>query len=180
MDTIRANALRDAHRIIRKAFDEQLAWWVYLPIIGVHRIARRYKLLRIGRYLCDQMQELNGGTTFAELASDHTDNEIAAKLEPWTLACAVGAANGTIYGPGQGGMLTLDLWLHCVQRKKWQSLTGVSDARTEKAIRSYVKLHRHQHMNDVLREEEARRGITPSVVLGPGESMTVTASIKKL
>jgi hypothetical protein len=101
-----------------------------------------------------------------------TNEEIIARLEPWVLACAVGAANGSIYGKiGAPGRLNLNLWLLCVNRSDWN--TGVSEAKTEAALRRYVSLHRHQHMNDVLHEEETRRGMKHSVTLGPGESMTI-------
>jgi hypothetical protein len=33
-------------------------------------------------------------------------------------------------------------------------------------------------MNDVLMEEETQRGMKPSVILGPGESMTIKVPIR--
>lgn len=47
-----------AHKIIRDAFDAQLVWWVYIWPFGIHRIRRLDKLLRVGQYLVDQIDEL--------------------------------------------------------------------------------------------------------------------------
>lgn len=97
--------------------------------------------------------------------------EITSKLEPWTLACAVGASNGTIYASGQRGLLNLKTWLRLVNRDGWQHLTGASMGRIDAAIRVYVRANQHKHMNAVLREEEQRRGLQPSITIGPGESV---------
>lgn len=55
---MRANGLKSAHNVIYEAFNRQLEWWVYIPVIGIPRIFRRQKLLRIGQYLVDQITDL--------------------------------------------------------------------------------------------------------------------------
>jgi hypothetical protein len=116
-------------------------------------------------------------TAVTVLSHCPSDGEIIGRLNPWVLACAVGAANGSIYGKiGASSILNLNSWLLCVNRSGWN--TGVSKAETEAALRRYVSLHLHQHMNDVLMEEETQRGMKPSVILGPGESMTIKVPIR--
>jgi hypothetical protein len=53
-------SLADAHHIIETAFRKQLQWWVFIPFIGIPRILRRQKLLRIGQYLVDRSLEIKG------------------------------------------------------------------------------------------------------------------------
>lgn len=102
-------------------------------------------------------------------------DEVTSKLEPWVLACAVGAMNGSIYGAvGARGLMDFDTWLSLVRRDDWKALTGVADSITERALRAFATANQHRHMNEVCRDEEIKRGLKPAPILGPGESMTVS------
>lgn len=104
-----------------------------------------------------------------------TDAEIIDAMDPWTLACASGAENGSL-----GVRMGFDWWLSC-SRKNWvpqvTQKTGVSARRIESVLRGFVSRNSHKPYQVVLREEEQRRGQRPSAVLGPGESMTVTLNV---
>ncbi len=109
-----------------------------------------------------------------------TDEQIEDRLKPWTLACAVGALNGSIYGAiGSRGAIGFDLWIEMVNGKEWHSLTGTSDVRVKRVLRAYASKHVREHMNDTLRREESRRGMNPSVTIGPGETITVKVEVEK-
>lgn len=111
----------------------------------------------------------------ALIAKTTDNNDIIAKLNPWLLACAVGAMNGSIYGAvGASGLMDFDSWLRLVRRDDWQALTGVPDSVTEQALRSFAVANKHRHMAEVCADEERRRGLQPAPILGPGESMTVS------
>lgn len=56
---IRAQGLADAHIVVFDAFNRQLAWWVYVPLLGWGRIRTRNKLIRVGNYLVAQARENN-------------------------------------------------------------------------------------------------------------------------
>lgn len=105
-----------------------------------------------------------------------TDRDILAAFEPWTLACAVGAENGTV-----GTSMGFEMWFQC-SRKNWlpkvRGFVNASDTRIKSVLQTFVSANVHKDYRAVLREEEAKRGIRPSCVLGPGESMTVTVPLK--
>ena len=86
-----------------------------------------------------------------------TTAEITAKLDPWLLACAVGAKNGSIYGPIRSrGLITFDTWLSVVNRDKWQDI-GFTVAAIEKALRAYAVEHSSLDIEAVLKMEQTRR-----------------------
>lgn len=101
---------------------------------------------------------------------------IISTMDPWTLACAVGADNGTI-----GTTIGFDMWLR-LSRKNWmpqvQQKTRASEAEIEFALRHFVRANAAKNYRVVLREEESRRGQAPTPVLGPGESMTITVPLE--
>ncbi len=109
-----------------------------------------------------------------------THEEILLRLNnPWLLACAVGAMNGSIYGGvGSRGVINFDSWLRLVRRNDWRNLTGVDDTLTEDALRSFATANKSRHMNEVLHEQETKCNISPSVTLGPGESISVTVPLR--
>lgn len=102
------------------------------------------------------------------------DDQIIAAMDPWTLACAVGAENGTV-----GVHIGFETWL-LLSRGNWMAAvvtsTGAAESRIEAALLAFVSANKAQHMNSVLREQETKRGLPHVPVLGPGESMTVSIS----
>jgi hypothetical protein len=81
--------------------------------------------------------------------------------------------NGSAYGEiGSRGRLDFDLWFRCVEKSSWKS-TGTNEAKVRDALRSYAQKNQHKHMKQVMQEEQSRRGVPLSVVLGPGESIEI-------
>jgi hypothetical protein len=102
-----------------------------------------------------------------------TNEQIIDAMEPWTLACAVGAENGTI-----GSCMGYDMWLQ-VSAVNWlpatqSKLNGASVRAIKNALRAFVTENFNKNYMVVLREQEQKRGMNPAPVLGPGESMTIT------
>lgn len=99
---------------------------------------------------------------------------IIGAMKPWTLCCAVGAENGSI-----GSTIGFDMWLR-LSKKNWmlavEKCSGASERQIEAALRTFVAANKHKNCNMVLNEVTEQRGLAKSVVLGPGESMTVTLS----
>lgn len=110
-----------------------------------------------------------------------TDEEILNKLDSWTLSCAVGAENGSIYGAvGSRGAIDLERWLRLVNTEKWDSLTGgIGHSRVRSALRNFAKANSSRHMNEVDADENRQRNLAPSLILGPGESITLECSITR-
>ena len=79
----------------------------------------------------------------AELSAD----EIIAAMDPWMLACAVGAENGSI-----GRRMGFDMWLR-LSRKNWMPevcmKTGASELIIEATMREFVRQNRERHFRDV-------------------------------
>lgn len=100
------------------------------------------------------------------------DEKIIRAIEPWMLACAVGAENGTT-----GSICGFDMWFR-ISRENWvqrvKARTGASEKQIEKTIRAFVAANKSRHYQEVLEQYEAERGSKPSMVIGPGESKTVT------
>jgi len=114
-----------------------------------------------------------GRTALPVMPHNGSDDAIIAALDPWTLACAVGADNGTVGGRYMG----FDLWLD-LSKQNWlpeakERLGFLTGTRIIAALRSYVAANRHLHMSAVMAMEQQKRGQHPSPVLGPGESMTI-------
>lgn len=86
-------------------------------------------------------------------AAEATREQIIAAFEPWTLACAVGSMNGTIYGNNRRGWLTFDRWLFAVKKTDWP----VPLPAAIEALRSYAETNRHRNMEEVFYDEEAKR-----------------------
>lgn len=102
-----------------------------------------------------------------------SESEIIARLDPWSLAVAVGVTNGSVYASnGQLGMLTFDSWWNLVNKDDWRKI-GVSDQAIRQALQSYARANSHKHMNQVMHEEELNRGLARGIVLGPGQSMEI-------
>jgi hypothetical protein len=102
--------------------------------------------------------------------------QITSKLSPWLLACAVGSHNGSIYGGYGKNPLGFERWLLLVGRKEWAG-TGFSETQIERALRKYAVANEARDMMEVLREEEARRGLKPSIVLRPGECVSASFDV---
>lgn len=101
-----------------------------------------------------------------------TDEEVIAAMDPWTLACAAGCQNGSL-----GMRMALDYWLR-LSVANWfpelqQKLPGLQQDRAIMALREFVAANAHKPYQRVLTEVEAARGAAPSVVIGPGESVTL-------
>lgn len=102
---------------------------------------------------------------------------VIAAMDPWTLACAVGAENGS------GGMaIGFDMWFR-LSRKNWLpelvAKTCAAPSIIESALRGFVSANRHRDMMEVMREQEAARGLPSAPVLGPGESMTISVALPR-
>lgn len=106
-----------------------------------------------------------------------TDRDILAAFDAWTLACAVGSENGTI-GLSYGG---LDTWLRLSKPNWMPKVQGAcplaSVQEIEATLRRFVQTNKAKNYQMVLREQESARGLRPSCVLGPGESMTLTVPL---
>jgi hypothetical protein len=91
----------------------------------------------------------------AAVLSPPPAHEIIATIDPWTLASAVGAENGSI-----GIAIGFDSWLH-LSRKNWmpqlQKTISASDAAIERALRQFVRENRARNYLSVLRAEQAKR-----------------------
>lgn len=106
------------------------------------------------------------------------DDEIILKLDPWLLACAVGAMNGSMYGAvGTRGIMDFDVWILLVNKDKWRKRTGKPDVVVEQVLRRYAEAHRSEPMEFVLRGEEKKRGKIPSIMLRSGESVDIGISV---
>lgn len=98
--------------------------------------------------------------------------KIIAAMDPWTLACAVGAENGSI-----GTSMGFDMWFEIAAKNfapKVMTKTNSSFNAVKKALRAYVDANQHLDYAIVLKTVTAARNLPQAVVLGPGESMEVT------
>ena len=107
-----------------------------------------------------------------------TQAEILSRLNPWTLACSVGALNGSIYGRvGERGFITLEIWCRHVEKDDWERLTGIADQQQIlEALRQFAIENQNRNMIDVLKDLEQERGLVTSVTLAPGEPATISVS----
>jgi len=80
-----------------------------------------------------------------------TTLEIVKQLDPWTVACAVGAMNGSIYGDvGSRGAVNFDIWLRMVNREKWPP--SIPPDQIETALREFANENRGTHMMEIPRK----------------------------
>ena len=104
-----------------------------------------------------------------------TDEQIITAIDPWTLACAVGAENGSI-GVRMGFKHWLgrsrDNWMPAVKKK----CPGASQRRIENVLRQFVRTHCDKSYGLVMQEQETIRGQEHGLVIGPGESVTMTVA----
>lgn len=103
-----------------------------------------------------------------------SERDILAAFKPWTLACAVGAENGSI-----GTSMGFETWLRISQENWIDEVSAKSLARppaVADVLRRYVHEHRAEPYTAVLRNEERKRGLREACVLGPGESMQISAT----
>lgn len=105
-----------------------------------------------------------------------SDERIIAAVDPWMLACAVGAENGTV-----GIRIGFDSWFRSSSRN-WLSAaakdSGASEQQIRSALRRFVRRNLKRHMNEVLDAECRRRGLAAPIVLGPGEEVTITVAAR--
>lgn len=84
--------------------------------------------------------------------------QIIAQLDPWVLACAVGAMNGSIYGNiGSRGHLNFDLWFYLLNKDRLERIGPLGDLR--ESLRWFAFQNRNFHMFEVMREECRKRGL---------------------
>jgi len=105
-----------------------------------------------------------------------THDEIIAAFDPWTLACAVGAANGTI-----GVSMGFEWWLTLAEPNFIDKVLNRVKATREEAVgalRTYVKANVAYNYETILRREETKRGLPSAPVLGPGESMVIKIPVE--
>ena len=72
-----------------------------------------------------------------------SDDEILTAMDPWTLACAVGAENGTI-----GVRMGFEWWLGSAQKNfapEVAAKLGVSEGRIVRVLRGYVEANQNRH-----------------------------------
>lgn len=115
-----------------------------------------------------------GDVTKVRITEAETD--ITSFFTPWTLACAVGAENGTI-----GVQIGFERWCS-LSRKNWlpeiQKKTGLSSSRIMGALSAYVCENQHLNYKEVLNRESDKRGEPRHTTIGAGETLTVGASFK--
>lgn len=113
---------------------------------------------------------------FTTIAVAATDEQIIMAMDPWTLACATGAENGTVEGLSCG----FDMWLS-LSKKNWMpkvlSTIKCTDRGVESALRRFVARNVAKHYRQVLSEQTALRGQPSPLVLGPGESGTMSIGL---
>jgi len=81
--------------------------------------------------------------------------QIISALSPWTLACAVGVTNGSIYGK-EKGLLTFELWWRLLD-KKGVTISGVPLDVVRATLQRYAERNANKHMNDILSAEMESR-----------------------
>jgi hypothetical protein len=99
------------------------------------------------------------------------DEQIIGAIDPWMLACGAASENGSL-----GARIPWDSWYRLSVGSwmpKVQAVTGASEPAIKAAFERYRDENCHLHYQSIMRREEASRGMKPSVVLGPGESITV-------
>lgn len=101
------------------------------------------------------------GMLFGEPASSE---EIIRAFDPWTLACAVGAKNGTVGSP-----MGYEMWRKLSEPNwmpKARARCGASERAIGAALKEFVSANEHLDMIDVLRAEQKKRGLPISRVAG--------------
>src|ERR1700730_12671741 len=94
-------------------------------------------------------------------ADARTQDQIIAAIDPWVLACAVGALNGSCYATvGSQRMINFDNRLRMIQ-KHWlpriTEFTGTSDGQVINALKAFTEKNRHMDMCEVLVEVQRSR-----------------------
>ena len=87
-----------------------------------------------------------------------SDERIINAIDPWTLACAVGAVNGTA-----GRRYGFNMWyrhLHKDQLVQVSVALGVTERRIKKVLEQFATQNNGQHMNSVLQELRQKRGMS--------------------
>jgi hypothetical protein len=87
-----------------------------------------------------------------------SDEHIINSIDPWTLACAVGAENGT-----GGRRYGFNMWyrhLHKDQLLQVSATLGVTERRIKKVLKRFATQNNGQHMNSVLQELRQKRGMS--------------------
>jgi hypothetical protein len=87
-----------------------------------------------------------------------SDERIINAIDPWTLACAVGAVNGTA-----GRRYGFNMWyrhLHKDQLVQVSAALGVTERRIKKVLKQFATQNNGQHMNSVLQELRQKRGMS--------------------
>lgn len=103
-----------------------------------------------------------------------SENRIVAACDPWTLACAIGAVNGT-----NGMAANFDSWFRLSQ-SNWvpeiQTKTGASVGEIKSAVHHFAKQNRGLCLINAVREICVARGLPQAPVLAPSESFTIRLS----
>lgn len=109
--------------------------------------------------------------------SSPAEQDIIAAIDPWILACAVGAQNGST-----GSSMGYSYWFD-ESKKNWLVNTMFKTKATEGEVRAaltrYVLLQGAKHYKLVFEEENRIRGTVPELILGPNEAVTITMPFGK-
>lgn len=110
----------------------------------------------------------------AKVWRDVPNQTIIDAIDPWVLACAVGAKNGTI------GFKGYSYWFH----RSWPSWgpdvcakTGAWPYQVRRALRWFVAWRPMTPYDVVLRQVERERGLPESNVIAPGGTMDIVIEI---
>lgn len=101
------------------------------------------------------------------------DKTILDAMDPWILACAVGADTSQLGVP-----MTFDSWL-ARSRGNWMprvaSKTGAGERRIENALRAFVSKHRGHPYRVILAKLSEDRGLRAPVVVEPGQTIQLVS-----
>lgn len=106
------------------------------------------------------------------------EETIIAAFDPWTLCCAVGAANGST-----GSRMGFETWLD-ISKPNWlpeikDRLGHVTGLSIIPALRAYVRENQNRFYKEVFDEENRKRGKVSNPVLGPGESISIVVNVPR-
>jgi hypothetical protein len=94
------------------------------------------------------------------------DADVVVQLDPWLLACAVGAFNGSIYYGSGRNPLYFAAWINLVDLDDALRVTGLSMKKLRAVLMRYAIANCNKHMIDVLTDEHRRHGLLPPQISG--------------
>jgi hypothetical protein len=146
------------------------------PLLGILIVSALGALVVViviwGSSIMNQNIKMSGGNR-----RSLDEDRIICTCDPWTLACAVGAVNGT-----NGLAIDYDHWFKLSQ-SNWlpeiQHQTGASVAEIRTAVHNFAKANKHLHLHNALHSICAARGLPSPIALTPGESATLQFGKRK-